>query len=282
MSDRDIGALARIGPEHVERASRLVRSGRTYDLGVELGMDVPAPDRRTLPPFMLMSYRTPEGFAREQTSGGTGSSEYIGGGIHMSSHMDALIHVQHDLKTYGGYDASDIRTDLGWTRYGAETIPPICGRGVLVDAAGHLGVDRLEDGYEVSVAETESCLAAQGVKVGAGDVVLVRTGKITQFGHDNQAFQSKSPGISRDAAIWLYDQGMAAIGADCLAVEAYPYPDPEHSLHRAMIVDRGVHLIENLWLEDLARDRVYEFLFVCLPLKIVGATGSWVRPVAIA
>lgn len=121
-------------------------------------MDSPLPNQGMVPLFTPVSYRTPKSPARERMSGGTRSTEHIGGGIHIPSHMDALIHVQHDLETYGGCDTSDIRTDFGWTRYGAETIPPICACGVLVDAAGHLGVERIEDGYEVSIAEMRAVL----------------------------------------------------------------------------------------------------------------------------
>lgn len=74
---------------------------------------------------------------------------------------------------------------------------------------------------------------------------------------------------------------MAVLGADSTGIEPLPFPDPARTTHRAMLVERGVHLVENLYLDELAADGVAEALFVCLPLKITGATGSWVRPVAI-
>ena len=278
----DVGALSRIGAAEVAAAAGLARAGRVYDLGMELSTGTPDVGLKYSRPFSLIQCRVPE----ESTSdpdyrGYSFSSDAVTSAIHNSSHIDGLVHGQYHMKTYGGHRAADLLTDEGWTRYGAETIPPIVGRGVLLDIAGLHEVDRLEDGYEVSIADCERAFARQGVALRSGDAVLFRTGKITQFGTDNAAFQAGEPGPAMAAAAWLYDQGMVVLGADNHGVEAIPFPDADNTVHKGMLVDRGVHLLENLYLEELARDRVYEFLFVCLPLKIVGATGSWIRPVAI-
>src|SRR5207237_8719309 len=109
---------------------------------------------------------------------------------------------------HGGLTSADLGTECGWTKYGAETIPPIIGRGILLDAAGLHGVERLEDGYEVTVEDARRCLERAKLTVEQGDVVLVRTGKIQQYGHDNQAFQAGEPGPGVDAARWLHEHGM--------------------------------------------------------------------------
>ena len=108
----------------------------------------------------------------------------------------------------------------------------------------------------------------------------MRTGKIQDWGNPS-AFQAAEPGVGREAAIWLYDSGMAVLATDTTGTEPLPFVDAAATTHRAMLVDRGVHLLENLNLEELARDRVVEGLFVNLPLKITGATGSWIRPVLV-
>jgi kynurenine formamidase len=110
--------------------------------------------------------------------------------------------------------------------------------------------------------------------------VLVRTGKIRQF-RDPKAFQAGAPGVGLEAAIWLYESGMAVLGTDTASTEPVPFVDPAFSTHRAMLADSGVHLIENLNLEEIASDGVTEAFFVAIPLKITGATGWWVRPVLI-
>jgi kynurenine formamidase len=277
-----LGAIARIGPEQVVKASRLVRQGRVYDLGCEISMNMPTGGPRYFIPYSLIQYRTPEDIAREPGyEGYSFSSDAVIGAIHTSTHIDGLAHIQHCLGSHGGLKSADLRTDFGWTTYGAETIPPIIGRGVLLDAAGLHGVERLEDGYEVTADDLRRCLERANLTVERGDVVLVRTGKIQQYGRDNRAFQAGEPGPGVGAARWLHEQGMAALGGDSPGVEPLPFKDSSNTVHRAMVVEAGVHLIENLNLEELARDRVAEFLFVCLPLKIVGATGSWIRPIAV-
>jgi kynurenine formamidase len=113
-----------------------------------------------------------------------------------------------------------------------------------------------------------------------GDIVLMRTGKILDFG-DEAAFQAAEPGVGRDAAIWLYDQGMSVLGTDTTGTEPLPFADPAKTTHVAMLVERGVHLMENLNLELVAAEQVTEGLFIALPLKITGATGSWIRPILV-
>jgi len=136
------------------------------------------------------------------------------------------------------------------------------------------------DGYEVTADDLQAaCRAAAEVRM--GDIVLARTGKIRDFFANAPTYGSAEPGVGPAGAIWLYERGMAVLGADCTGIEPLPFPDPARTTHRAMLVERGVHLVENLYLDELAADGVAEALFVCLPLKIIGATGSWVRPVAI-
>lgn len=276
------GAIVRIGPEQVLRASQLVRQGRVFDLGSELSPRMPSGGPHYFLPYALIQYRTPEDMAREPGyQGYSFSSDAVIGAIHASSHIDGLAHIQQYLRTYQGESATDLRTDFGWKRFGAGMIPPIVGRGILLDVAGACGVPRLEDGYEITVSDVQHCLDREDVSIQMGDIVLVRTGKFQQYGVDNAAYQSGEPGLGVDAACWLYEQGMAALGADNPGVEPLPFKDSSNTVHCAMIVERGVHLLENLNLEELAREQAYEFLFVALPLKIVGATGSWIRPAAI-
>jgi kynurenine formamidase len=187
--------------------------------------------------------------------------------------------VQGDGRIFGGATAREARGDRGWRQHGIETVPPIVGRCVVVDVAGRKGVGALPDGYEITVADLEAAVAAE---LRVGDVVLVRTGKIRDFYTRADTYFDESPGIGRAAALWLHEQGMAVLGTDTAGTEPMPFADPARTLHRAMLVEHGVHLIENVFLDDLAADGVADALFVCLPLKLTGATGSWVRPIAIA
>lgn len=272
-----IGAVGRITPDEVRAALALARMGRVYDLGLEISERIPhGPD---FVRFSLAFTSTPEGTGTRSPF--QYSAEMITGALHVSTHIDALIHVQAEGRVHGGALASESRDDRGWKEQGIETVPPILGRGLFLDIARVKGATQLADGAEITVADLQSALAASGEQIRAGDIVLLRTGKIREFHTDPTAFQAGEPGVGCEGAIWLYEQGMAVLGTDTTGTEPLPFRDPAHTTHRAMLVDRGVHLVENLMLEELSRDMVKAGLFIALPLKISGATGSWIRPVLV-
>ena len=257
-------------------ALSLPRRGRVYDLGLELNASIPHNESFTR--FAHLFTQTPEGTGA--VSPFQYSADTIVGALHVGTHMDAFIHVQADNRIYGGAAVRDALSDSGWSRFGMETVPPIIGRGLLIDIAAIKGLGRLADQYEITVDDIREALAKTRQSVRRGDIVLVRTGKIQDWSNP-PAFQAAEPGVGRDAAIWLYDAGMAVLATDTTGTEPLPFKDPAQSTHRAMLVDRGVHLLENLYLEQAGADLVTEGLFIALPLKITGATGSWIRPALI-
>jgi kynurenine formamidase len=272
-------ALSRIGTEEVLRALSSVREGRVYDLGLELGNAIPQGSPEHMAGFRLSRYRS-----STETGKAYGlefSSEIVIGTPHVSTHIDALCHYAFDGRIFGGASVGEVHTDFGFTEHAMESVPPIIGRGVLVDVPALLGVPMLEDGLEITADHLAGALELQRTELREGDSVLVRTGKLAQFFDDQDAFMAAQAGVGPSGAIWLHERGMAVLGTDTPATEPAPHPDPRNTTHKAMLVERGVHLIENLALDELARDHIYEFAFVCLPLLMVGSTGSWVRPVAI-
>lgn len=272
-----IGALERLGPSEIIAAAGLVRRGEVFDLGMELNASMP--HNPGFAQFSTAFTQTPEMTGRRSWPFQF-SAEVITGCLHVGTHMDALIHIQSAGKIYGGADAADSRTDLGWTAFGQETVAPIIGRGIVLDIADLRGVPRLEDGYEISVEDIKAELSRQGETIRKGDTVLVRTGKIQQWAQPD-LYVAGEPGVGREAAIWLYDQGMAVLGTDTTGTEPIPFVDNARTAHVAMLVERGVHLLENMTLEFALDDRARVGLFVALPLKITGATGSWLRPVLV-
>ena len=156
-------------------------------------------------------------------------------------------------------------------------------RGVLIDVAALKGVDMLGETYEITVADLEGALQRQNLKVQPGDAVIIHTGWGKLWGKDNARYMKSSPGIGVKAAEWLAKQDPMLVGADTVPVEVSPNPDPEISLpvHQIMLVVNGIHLLENLKLDELANKRMYEFAFVMQPLKLQGFTGSTVAPTAI-
>jgi kynurenine formamidase len=273
----DIGALHRIGRPERLRALSLARTGAVYDLGCPIDEGMPPGPAEAFPRFARAFCATPG----RQAGPFDYTAEVIFSPLHTSTHIDAFVHVQRDGRIYGGARDADVRGDRGFSHHGAETIPPIVARAVVLDVAGAHGVAVLADGYEITVDDCAHALARAGAAIAPGDVVLVRTGKLRDARMDPDRFHEAAPGVGCDAAIWLYDQGMAALGSDTAGTDPAPFPDPARTTHVAMLVERGVHLIENVALDTPCADGVYEGLFVCLPLPITGATGSWVRPILV-
>jgi kynurenine formamidase len=255
-------------------------AGRVYDLGLEINEQMPQGGRGVFVPFSRAFSATPEGTGADAPF--AFAAEVIIGTQHTSTHVDGLIHIQSEGRVYGGARASEVRNDQGFLQNGMETVPPIVSRGVLLDIAGLKDLEALPDLYEITIEDVRAACELAAVEIRSGDVVLVRTGKVREFFADPTAYEKSQPGVGPDAAVWLYEHGMAALGTDTTGTEPVPHPNPVRTTHRVMLVERGVHLIENVFLDELARDKLAEFAFICLPLKITGATGSWVRPIAIA
>jgi len=282
MAGRTAGALSRITPAVVGKAAMLVKSGQVFDLGAELSDDMPATSKDLFMPYRLMTYRSSRDLGRQNDWQGVSFyTEVLMATPHVSTHIDALNHVIKDGRIYGGQRVAEVEHDFGMAAEGIETVPPIVTRGVLLDVAAVRGVPLLADHDEISIADLRGAMQRQRVGIESGDAVLVHTGKMRQYGVDNEAFLAGQPGVGYDAALWLYEQGIAVLGSDTTGTEPQPVTDWTRSVHVAMLLERGVHLVEWLDLEALASARVSEFMFVCLPLKLRGASGSWVRPVAI-
>lgn len=259
-----------------------VAEGRVYDLAHPLEPAMPVSPNH--PGFRMALLRRHGDMVR--ADGSSASNEMIMLGGHTGTHLDALSHVSHDGKLHGGLDAHATQQGGRFKELGVETVAPIVCRGVLLDVAGHRGVERLPPGEAITAAELRAVARDEAVELPRGGAVLVRSGwarhwgsPATYLGHD-----SGVPGPDGSAAAWIAAAAPRVTGHDSMAYEHLP-PGAGHALlpvHLILLVERGIHIIENLDLERLAAERVYAFLFVCLPLKFVGGTGSPVRPIAVA
>jgi kynurenine formamidase len=294
MTMSETGSSAGLPAERIVEAARLVRQGRTYSLAATRYPGMPLFPGH--PPFQVLNYRTPRGIRvtgaqpwGPVNDAGLGyMAEYILATSHSGAHIDAYAHmtVGEDSHWYGGGTADAHLTDFGPIHGDASELPPIFARGVLLDAPGRRGVACLPKGAPIDAAEMEAMCAAQGVVVRPGDVVLIRTGYMGLWPDAELMAAHRTPGPDLSAARWLLDHGVIATGTDTETYEVQPAPDPgptgnPQPVHTALIIENGVYVMESLDLEALARDRVYEFLFVTLPLKIRGATGSMVDPLAV-
>jgi kynurenine formamidase len=156
-------------------------------------------------------------------------------------------------------------------------------RGVLIDVAGLKGVDMLPDTYEITVQDLQQALEKQNLQLQPGDAIIINTGWGRLWGKDNARFNKTSPGIGATAAEWLAKQDPMLVGSDNSGVGVIPDRDPQVSnpVHQIMLVVNGIYLLENLKLDELAAQRIYEFALIVEPLKIEGGTGSAVAPVAV-
>lgn len=261
-----------------------VRSGlRVVDLGRLLTVGMPQSPNH--PAYWHSLPRRHGDMVR--ADGGSAANDMITMGTHVGTHIDALSHVSQDGKLYGGLDAAAALESGRYVQLGAHTIEPMVRRGVLLDVPATLGVERLEAGQEITVADLEATVERQGVAIGAGDVVLVRSGWAQHFDNgDGDIYRGLStgvPGVSEAGATWLAEHDVHAVGADTIAFERLA-PGAGHGLlpaHRVLLVERGIYIIETMNLEELARDAIHEFCFVLSPLPLFGATGSPVRPLAV-
>ncbi|HEY8476422.1 MAG TPA: cyclase family protein [Chloroflexota bacterium] len=259
----------------------IVERGRVYDLGQPLAMGMPSHPAH--PPYIFTLLRRHGDVFRP--GGYSSANEVIVLSGHTGTHLDGLGHISEQGKLHGGVDAAEAQTGgRGLRQLGVESVPPIVARGVLLDVAGYRGVEMLPGGYAITAEELETVAKHQQVEVLRGDVVLIRTGWIRQW-DDVPAYvgeRTGCPGPDASAAEWLAARGVRASGSDTVPYEVTRPGDPSMPVHMILIARSGIHILEMVNLEELARDRVYTFLFVVAPLKIVGATGSPVRPLAIA
>ncbi len=218
--------------------------------------------------------------------GGSAASDMIVTGTHVGTHIDALAHVSHNGKLHGGADALQASRGGRFTEHGVHTIAPMIRRGVLLDVPAALGQAGCPPAYEISPADLEAAARTARVQVAAGDVVLIRSGWGKRFEDGPQDYLGHAtgvPGVSEAGARWLADRRVHAAGADTIAFERLA-PGGGHTLlpaHRVLLVDAGIYIIEALNLEELASVAVCEFTIVLVPMNIIGATGSPVRPLAV-
>lgn len=280
--DGSSSGLDRLGPEELLAALKGVGEGRVLELSTTFGRDMPQGSPDAFYGFRVTQYRTPKALTSKASPGFDFSMDVITASPHLGTHMDGLAHISCHGRMFGGHQLQDAYTDFGWTKNGMETSQPVIGRGVLLDVARNKSLEHLPDRYEVTAEDLVATVRAQGTELRRGDSVLVRTGWFKAwYDSDPDVYFASQPGVGPDAALWLYEQGMALLGTDTSGTEVIPMPDPERTTHGVMLVERGVHLIEIMDLEAVADAGVSEFLFLCLPLRITGATGSWVRAVAV-
>lgn len=280
-ADDTLGAVNNLSADKVLQAARLVKTGKTYALGVPTGPDSPAyPPRKYSITVLQLDDGTGQPIGSNRA---VGNDDLLFTWMGIGSQLDGLGHMGIEHRYYNGLHASEFITPSGLTRYSTHEIPPIVTRGVLLDMAKHLGRDVLEPGTVFNRAEIEAAAEAQGVTIERGDVVLFHTGWLNVADADPERFMTGEPGLGLDGARHLAGLGVVAIGADSWAVEVIPHEDPEmlFPVHPELLAKNGVYILENMDTRALAADGVYEFLFVLGQPRFVGSVQAIINPVAI-
>lgn len=289
--DDEIGTLNMMTEKSKAETLSRIRNGKTYDLSVEYFVGMPSFHDLGDPLYQYWLTHTPRGTVVGNPNGlGNEMNEkvsYTGDAIsmytHMGTHIDALNHFGLNGKIWNGFSADQYLGDKGWKKTGAEAIPPIIARGILIDVLKSKGFEQLPPNYRINKDDLQKALAGENISLRKGDVVLIRTGQARHFKNAGK-FLDRYAGINLEAVRWLIEeQQVMLLGADNLSFEAFP---PERSdnwvpVHTYLLAEKGVMFIEQMDLEALAKDKVYEFAFISASLKLRGASAAPMRPIAI-
>jgi kynurenine formamidase len=292
----EIGTANFITPETVARAARLVRRGVVLSCALPIDDRGPVYPGRMAPKHVMTLSGADyvagqKGFGVVPPGGMKFADDYLFAPLQCSTQWDALSHAWYGEELYNGFSEREVRGSVGARRLGIDKLyRHLVGRGVLLDLPRALGRgERLAPGYAVTPGDLDHALALAELKLETGDILLLRTGHLPWYFdlQDKNEFWKAAPGLGEATVTWLHQRQVAAVAVDNVTVEVQPpeAPGAVLPLHGALIRDLGLTLGEMFHLEDLAADcaadGVYEFLFVGQPLRIKGAVGSPINPLAI-
>ena len=290
-ADDQIGRLNLMTPSSRAAVLSRIDAGKAYDLSVEYFIGMPSWQAAGDPHYRIWMTHTPHGTTVDDPLHvGRAMNEHVsysGAAIsmytHMGTHIDALNHFGLNGKIWNGFSAEEHLGDRGWKVAGAEQIPPIVARGVLIDVAAAKGLSMLPEGYRITKEDLIFALSKQSVSLSEGDVVLIRTGRMKLY-QDAAAYMANPPGMGLAAARFLVEEsGAMVVGADNLSFEAFPSElETDYvPVHTYLLALQGAPILELVYLEELAKDRVYEFAFLGGSLKLRGADAAPIRPIAL-
>jgi kynurenine formamidase len=279
-----------ITPESSARVLARIDPSRSFDLAVDFFVGMPSFTAFGDAAYQIWMSATPSGGVKDDTTGlGDAQNRIVSRSgdtimmfTHTGTHVDALNHIGYDGVVWNGFTEAEHLGARHRRRAGTDRHPPIVARGVLIDVAGLHGVEMLPPSHAIGPADLEAALARLGTDLQPGDVVLIRTGGMTVW-PDAERYIPDEPGLDVPGAALLAEAGAIMIGADNIGLERHPSGDPEswQPVHTYLLAEAGVPILELAYLEELAAAGVYEFAFVGGCLKLRGATGSPIRPLAI-
>jgi kynurenine formamidase len=276
----EIGAANYMAPELVLKAASLVKTGKSYALGIPVDTKTPA-----YPPRSFKITIVQPGQAGSPGIGpnkATYNDDIIDTWVGIGSQIDGLGHLGIGHVYYNGNKLAEFAEPTGLKKLGVEKIPPIVTRGVLLDMAAYYGTDIVKEGTAFNVKEIEEVAKKQGVEIRQGDVVIFHTGWLGLIGNDDKRYSAGEPGLGVEGAKYLTSKGVVAVGADTWAVETIPFESQNvFEVHQILLAMNGTYILENMDTAALARDKGYEFLFVLGQPRWRGGVQSMINPIAI-
>ena len=280
-ADDTLGAMNELSEKKTKLAAQLVKTGKTYALGVETGPTSPAYPPRS---YSMTILQLDDGMGTPLGSNkATGNDDLMHIWMGIGSQIDGLGHMGVNHQYYNGHMASDFVTPSGLTKLSIDRLPPVATRGVLLDIAKLMKTDILPAGTAFNKAEIDAAAKAAGITIEAGDVVLFHTGWLNVMDSDPEAFMVSAPGLGLEGARYLASLGVVAVGADTWALEVLPSEDATmlFPVHPELLAKNGIYILENMDTRALAADNANEFLFVLGTPRFVGAVQAVINPVAI-
>ena len=282
----EIGAANYMTPATALAASKLIKTGKVYSLGITVNTTTPAYPPRTCSIYIVQPGQTgsAEGLGNTHT---TYNDDILNCWTGIGTQIDGLGHIGVGDRYYNGLKWGEFASIGGLKKLGADKIPPMVARGVLLDMAAHFGVDVVKEGTAFNQAEIDAVAKKQGVEIRQGDVVIFHTGWLSLIEKDPKRYGSVEPGLGREGARYLVSKGVVAIGADTWGLEVIPFEKKGDTdggvfeVHQILLPMSGTYILENINTAELAKDKAWEFMFILGQNKYQGSVQSMINPVAI-
>ncbi len=283
-ADDQIGSANLVTPARTLEAAKLIKQGKSMPLGITIGPDTPAFPPRSLNLQVVQPNQQGgiklSGFGYE----GNYNDDILQTWIGIGSQLDGLGHLGEDGMYYNCLDEKEISVITGLTKLGTHAVPPLVGRGVILDMAKLAGVEVMAAGQSFGSTEIKAAAQAQGVAIGEGDIILFHTGWTEgMFKSDPTAWGSAEPGLTNEGAVYLASLNPMAVGADTWGLDAIPPAEGDKVFygHVTLLKDNGIYILETMDVGPLVSEGVDEFMFVLGQPRIQGTVQAMINPVAL-